>query len=430
MSDAKNNEEMRSAVQKKKYDLAIIGAGPAGMMAALRASECGAAVVLLEKNHMPGIKLLMTGKERCNITNAETDTRKFASRYGKNGKFLLSALYRFGIEETIDFFHKNRLKTKVERGGRVFPESDRSGDVRELFLGLIKENNITLLTNCGIKRISLKQNAIENIIMDNIQITAANYLICTGGLSYPRTGSTGEGYKWARQMGHTVIAPAPALTPVLVRERWVKELEGLSLKNVSISVYQNNKKQDARFGEALFTGAGMSGPIILDMSRSIGKLIVNGQTYIFIDLKPALDFNKLDKRILRDLENHKNMSIKNILPELLPKKLIPVILKLANIAPEKKGHSITKDERRKLKALLKQFPLTIKGLSGFNRAIITSGGVNLKEVDPKTMRSRIVNNLYFAGEILDLDGPTGGYNLQVCWSTGYLAGESAARDST
>ena len=257
---------------------------------------------------------------------------------------------------------------------------------------------------------------------------ARNYLICTGGLSYPQTGSTGDGYKWAKEMGHTIVKPEPALTPVVIEEHWVKDLEGLSLKNVSISIYQNNKKKDERFGEALFTGFGMSGPIILDMSKSIGKLLASGDVDLFIDFKPALDFDMLDKRILRDLEEHKNKTIKNIVPDLLPQKMVPVILDLAKIDPEKKGNSITKDERKKLRLFLKQFPLTVKGLLGFNKAIITSGGVALNEVDPKTMRSRIIDNLYFAGEILDLDGPTGGYNLQVCWSTGYLAGENAAKN--
>jgi predicted Rossmann fold flavoprotein len=227
-------------------------------------------------------------------------------------------------------------------------------------------------------------------------------------------------------MGHKVITPEPALTPVIVKEKWVKELEGLSLKNVRISVYQNNKKKDDRFGEALFTGTGVSGPIILDMSKSIGKLLANGQTDLFIDFKPALDIHVLDKRILRDLDKNKNKSIKNILTELLPNRMVPLVLKLSKIPHDKKGHSITKDERKIIRVLLKQFPLIIKTLTGFDKAIITTGGVALNEIDPKTMRSRIVNNLYFAGEIMDLDGPTGGYNLQVCWSTGYLAGESAA----
>ena len=422
-------KKLKAPVKKEKYNLAIIGAGPAGMMAALRASECGANVVLLEKNHIPGVKLLITGKERCNITNAETDVRKFTANFGKNGKFLLTALYHFGIKETIDFFHKNKLKIKIERGGRIFPEGNKAKDVQELFLRCIRRNNITLLTNCKIKNISQKQNTIEKINLDNnAEIKAKNYLISTGGLSYPQTGSTGDGYKWAKQMGHTIIKPEPALTPILVKEKWVKELEGLSLKNVRICIYQNNKKQDDRFGEALFTGFGLSGPIVLDMSKSIGKLLINGQADLFIDFKPALDFNILDKRILRDLEKHNNKSIKNILPELLPKKLIPVILELAKIDPEKKGHSITKTERKKLKLLLKQFPLTVKSLLGFNKAVITAGGVTLKEIDPGNMRSRIIKNLYFAGEVLDLDGPTGGYNLQVCWSTGYLAGEKAAKN--
>ncbi|MEW6715700.1 MAG: NAD(P)/FAD-dependent oxidoreductase [Nitrospirota bacterium] len=415
-------------MQTKNYDLAIIGAGPAGMMAALRASECGAEVLLLEKNNVPGVKLLMTGKERCNITNAESDPQKFAANFGKNGKFLLSALYRFGVEDTIDFFHNNKLKTVTERGGRIFPESEKAKDVQELFLRLIKEHRITLLTGCRIENISLKEKRIEKIILEKSEVKAENYLICTGGLSYPQTGSTGDGYKWAKQMGHTIIKPEPALTPVIVKEEWVKELEGLSLKNVSISLYQNNKKKDERFGEALFTDFGMSGPIILDMSKSIGKLLAAGDVNLFIDFKPALDFEMLDKRILRDLEEHKNKAIKNILPALLPQKIIPVILKMAEIDPEKKGNAVTKDERKKLRLLLKQFPLTIKSLLGFNKAIITAGGVALNEVDPKTMRSRIIDNLYFAGEILDLDGPTGGYNLQVCWSTGYLAGESAAKN--
>lgn len=415
-------------MQTKNYDLAIIGAGPAGMMAALRASECGAEVLLMEKNNVPGVKLLMTGKERCNITNSETDPQKFAANFGKNGKFLLSALYRFGVEETIDFFHKNNLKTVTERGGRIFPESEKAKDVQEFFLRLIKKNKITLLTGCKMNNISLKEKRIDKINLERGEVKARNYLICTGGLSYPQTGSTGDGYKWVKEMGHTIIKPEPALTPVVVKEEWVKELEGLSLKNVSISLYQNNKKKDERFGEALFTDFGMSGPIILDLSKSIGKLLVAGDVDLFIDFKPALDFDMLDKRILRDLEEHKNKTIKNILLGLLPQKMIPIILELTKIYPEKKGNSITKDERKKLRLLLKQLPLTIKSLLGFNKAIITSGGVALNEVDPKTMRSKIIDNLYFAGEILDLDGPTGGYNLQVCWSTGYLAGESAAKN--
>ncbi len=421
---------MNKSLHTETYDLAVIGAGPAGMMAAVRAAECGARVVLLEKKRMPGTKLLMTGKERCNITNVETDARKFVSYFGKNGRFLLNALYRFGTQDTVEFFHENKLKTKIERGGRIFADSDRARDVQELFLRLLRKNNVTLLTKCQVQNIPLDQNKISGITLDNnYEIVARNYLIATGGLSYPGTGSTGEGHTWAKQMGHTIIKPRPALTPILIKEKCVSELEGLSLKNVRVTVYQNNKKQDDRFGEALFTAVGMSGPIILDMSKLIGELLVKGQVELFIDFKPALEYTVLDKRILRDLEESSNKSIKNIIPDLLPKKLIPVFFKLTEIDPEKKAHSITKDERKKMRSFIKEFPLTVKSLVGFEKAIITTGGISLKEIDPKTMRSKLVSNLYFAGEVLDLDGPTGGYNLQVCWSTGYLAGESAAQVS-
>jgi predicted Rossmann fold flavoprotein len=396
------------------------------MMAAWRASECGARVVILEKNASPGIKLLMTGKERCNITNAETDARMFTEVFGKNGKFLLSAFHRFGVEDTLDFFHENNVKTKTERGNRVFPESDRARDVQEVFLRLIKKNAVELRNGCMVKKIVCSEGEIEKILLGKGEVRAANYLICTGGLSYPRTGSTGEGYKWAKEMGHTIIEPKPALTPVLVKEKWVKDLEGLSLKNVNVSVYQKNKKKDGRFGEALFTFNGLSGPVVLDMSKSIGKLLSGGQIELVIDFKPALDPGVLEKRILRDLEENKNRAIKNVLASLLPKKLIPVVLRLSKIDPDKKAHSITKEERKNLRTLLKGFRLSVKGLLGFNKAIVTTGGINLREIDPRTMRSKIIKNLYFAGEVLDLDGPTGGYNLQVCWSTGYLAGESAA----
>jgi predicted flavoprotein YhiN len=444
-------------MNKQIYDFAVIGAGPAGMMAALHAAECGAKVTLLEKNRVPGIKLLMTGKERCNITSSESDVKKFISVFGKNGKFLMNALHRFGVRETIDFFHENNLSTKVERGGRIFPVSDKAEDVQQLFLKLLKKNSVILQTNCNIKKIVCKSNIIEKIITDSAEIKAHNYLISTGGLSYPKTGSTGDGYRWAREMGHKIIEPMPALTPVIgilksncfsksqmklqpqdlllqarsqdrlaYSKKCIKELEGLSLKNVKVSVNQNGIKYDERFGEALFTSNGMSGPIILDLSKSIGALLAKGQVDLFIDFKPALDLDKLDKRILRDLDKHGKKAVKNLLLGLLPKKLVPVILHLTEIDPEKRASSVSKEERKTLRLYLKQFPLTVNSLHGFSKAIITAGGVCLKEIDPKTMRSKIVENLYFAGEIIDLDGPTGGYNLQVCWSTGFIAGNSAA----
>jgi len=409
------------------FDLAVIGAGPAGMMAAIKASECGAKVLLIEKNDRAGIKLMITGKGRCNITNNQRDIRDFAEQFGKSGKFLIPALHRFSVDDTIDFFHENSVMTKVERGGRIFPESNRAKDVQELLLRLCTENNVKFYDQCRVKQISVKDGRIENLTIENgSKISARNYMICTGGLSYPQTGSSGDGYNWAKALGHTVVKPSPSLTPLVTREKWVRELEGLSLRNVKISAFQDNKKRDERFGEALFTDTGVSGPIILDMSKAVGELLAKGYVTLKIDFKPALDFEKLDKRLLRDFDEFSNKNMGNIMGGLLPQKLIPVMLDLTKIPISRKGHSVTKDERKRLRLLLKEFPLTVTGLLGFRKAIITSGGVSLKEIDSKTMKSKLISNLYFAGEVLDLDGPTGGYNLQVCWSTGYVAGESAA----
>ncbi|MCF7790954.1 MAG: NAD(P)/FAD-dependent oxidoreductase [Victivallales bacterium] len=403
----------------------VIGGGPAGMMAAVHSARNGNNVMILEKNSTPGTKLLMTGKGRCNITNAETSTEKFLLQFGKNGKFLINAFHRFGVTETIKFFNQHNLDTKVERGGRIFPTSDNAKDVQNVFFKLIKEKNIELKLNSSVRELIAEDNTIKKIKLNNTIIEPDNVILATGGQSYPKTGSTGDGYKWAERLGHTVIPPAPALSPLIVNENFVKELEGLSLKNVKISVFQNNKKYDERFGEALFTNNGMSGPIILDLSKKTGKLLPKGRVQLFIDFKPALDFEKLDKRLIREFEKHSKKSVKNILPNLLPKSLIPIILSLSEVDPNSKASMTTKSERKKLLKLLKGLPLTVTGLVGFNKSIITSGGVSLKEIDPKTMRSKIINNLSFAGEILDLDGPTGGYNLQVCWTTGYIAGVNA-----
>ncbi len=409
------------------YDLAIVGAGPAGMMAAIRASECGVKVLIIERNARPGIKLLMTGKERCNITNSQENVLTFIENFGRNGKFLISAMHRFGVAESVDFFHENGLATKIERGGRIFPESDRSRDVLELLLGLCKKQGVRIYDQCRIETVQHDENGISALISENGDtITARNYLIATGGRSYPETGSTGDGYRLAETLGHSTIKPAPALTPLLTREKWVRDLEGLSLKNVRISLVCGTKKNDERFGEALFTGNGISGPIILDLSKTAGSKLQQGEVKLAIDFKPALDQQMLDKRLLRDLDEKSNRQMDTIMLGLLPKRLVPIVLKLANIDPLKRGHSVSKDERKRLRLTMKEFPLTISGLVGFKKAIITAGGVSLKEVDPNTMRSKIVPNLFFAGEILDLDGPTGGFNLQVCWTTGYVAGESAA----
>jgi predicted Rossmann fold flavoprotein len=409
-------------MQSNHYDIAVIGAGPAGLMAAGTAAQNGARVVLLEKNERPGRKLLITGKGRCNITCDEKDIPTFIEAFGKKGKFLYSALHTFGIEETIRFFNEEGLQTKVERGKRVFPASDKASDVLEILLSFLKKNKVKIINNCSVTKLIKKGKRVEKIATSRGDISAEQYILSSGGLAYPSTGSSGSGYKWAKELGHKIIKPSPALVPLKVKEPWIKDLQGLSLRNVQITVYQNHKKQDERFGEALFTHEGMSGPIILDMSKKIGELLKTGPVKLRIDLKPALEYPKLDARIQRDFKEKSNKMFRNSLDDLLPKLLIPVIIDLSGIDPEKKCHSITKEERNKLLHLLKELAVQVTSILGFDRAVVTSGGVDLKEIDPRTMRSKLIDNLYFAGEILDLDAPTGGYNLQMCWSTGYLAG--------
>ena len=411
---------------QEKFDVAVIGGGPAGIMAAGRAGELGAKVVLIEKNADLGRKLLLTGKGRCNITKAEFDNQEFIKKLGKGGKFLSSALFNFGPKEIINFFEERKLPIKIERGQRVFPATDKSQDVLSVLQKYLKKNNVRILFKKNVLGFELEEGRIKNLRLKGEKISAHFFIISTGGKSYPITGSRGEGYKWAKTLGHRIINPKPALVPLEVKESWVKNMQGLSLKNVRINIWLDNQKQDSRFGEMLFTHFGLSGPIILEVSKRIGALLKNGTVTIEIDLKPGLDFSTLDKRLQRDFQNFSQKDFINYLPSLVPKKLVSFILNFSGIPPRKKLNSINKDERRKIIHLLKEMRVTVRNLLGFKEAIITSGGVDLKEIDSKTMRSKIIPNLFFAGEILDLDGPTGGYNLQICWSTGYAAGTYSA----
>jgi len=397
------------------------------MMAAGRAAELGAKVVLIEKNETLGKKLLITGKGRCNFTHNEFDIRKFAEKFGRNGRFLYSALSVFGAREVIDFFESRGVKAKVEQGDRIFPENGNAQDILNVFVKYLTEGKVNILLNTEVTGFKQEKGKISQVLLGDRNISADKYIICTGGKSYPQTGSIGDGYQWVKRLGHTVIPPVPALNPVKTSEKWVKELQGLSLKNVSLQLFQSNKKKDERFGEMLFTHFGVSGPIVMDMSKNIGALLKSGPVKLILDLKPALDFKKLDRRIQRDFEKFKGRMFKNSLKELLPLSMIPVIIKVSGIEPGKKVDYISREERNKLVHLLKELELTPTGLLGFKWSVVTSGGVALKEVNPDTMGSKKVENLYFTGEILDLDGPSGGYNLQECWSTGYLAGQSTAK---
>ncbi len=410
------------------YDVIVIGGGPAGMMAAGKAAEEGAEVLLLEKNEVLGKKLLITGRGRSNFTKAEFNPKELAKKYGREGAFLLSPLSVFGVQETISFFNKRGMATKIERGNRVFPKSNNSGSVLRVLLGYLREGKVEIWTESEVKKITTKENKISKIILKNGQeIKAKNYILATGGKSFPGTGSTGEGYRWLESMGHKIEKLRPGLVPIKVKEAWPKRAQGLSLKNVRLDVFQNKKRQDSRFGEMIFTHFGISGPIVLDLSSKIGELLEKGEVEMVLDLKPALDITTLDKRIQSDFKKHSNKLFRNSLEDLLPQKLIPIVVEMSNINPEKKVNGIIKEERQNLAKLLKGMQIKATGLLDFNSAIITQGGVSLKEIDAKTMKSKIISNLYLAGEIINLHGPTGGYNLQLCWSTGYLAGKSSAK---
>ncbi|MDD2696692.1 MAG: NAD(P)/FAD-dependent oxidoreductase [Candidatus Pacebacteria bacterium] len=410
------------------FDVIVIGGGPAGMMASGRAAEMGAGVLLLEKNPDLGRKLLLTGKGRSNITRAEFNPKEMVKKYGKEGDFLLYPLSVFGPKETIEFFENMGLGVKVERGKRIFPESDSALDVLRVLIEYLKKGKVEVMTKAEVREIISSGNRIEKVVLkDSRKVTAKNYVICTGGKSYPVTGSTGQGYLWLEKLGHTVTKLRPALVPLKIKENWPKAAQGLSLKNVELTVFQNNKKKDSRFGEMLFTHFGVSGPIVLDLSRGIAELLEKGEVKLVLDLKPALNFETLDKRVKSDFSKYSNKLFKNSLDDLLPQKMIPVMIDLSLINPEKRVNGITKEERQKLVKLLKGLEMQVSGLLGFENAIVTSGGVSLKEIDAKTMKSKIIENLFLAGEIINLHGPTGGYNLQQSWSTGHLAGESAAK---
>lgn len=408
------------------YDVIVIGGGPAGILAAGAAGARGRNVLLLEKNEKLGKKLFITGKGRCNVTNA-ADMDEFMSNIPKNSKFLYSAFRALSNTDLIGILNDMGLKTKVERGGRVFPESDKSSDVLKALQKYLDKNKVAVMLNSSVKEIKTVDNKINHIIMeDGKEISCESVIVCTGGLSYPQTGSTGDGIKFAKAVGHTVTDLFPSLIPLVVKEEYIKELQGLSLKNVSIKVIVENKPIYDDFGEMLFTHYGLSGPIILSASFYISDHLRKKKSIkVAIDLKPALSEEELDKRILKDFNEKINKQYKNSLDALLPQKLIPVIINLSKIDENKEVNQISKEERKQLVSLLKNLEFTIIGTRPIAEAIVTSGGVSLKEINPKTMESKLVQGLYFAGEVMDLDAFTGGYNLQIAFSTGYAAGVDA-----
>jgi predicted Rossmann fold flavoprotein len=410
----------------EQYDVIVIGGGPAGLFAAGFAARQGARVLLLEKNRQCGAKILITGKGRCNVTHDEHDPRKFAEQFGRNGRALLTALYAFGVAQTVEFFAGQGVPLTVERGGRIFPQSGLAEDVQQALIAFARSEGVELRTGCEVKGLLVHDERVQGIETSDGNFSAANIVIATGGLSYRETGCTGDGYRWAEACGHHLVKPEPALMPVKLKQGWTQEVSRFNLKNVRITLCVDGRKVDERFGEAFFTRSGIGGPIVLDLSSRIRDALKQGKVKLLLDFKPAVATELFDKRLLRELAEHSNLSFGNALGNLLPRDMIPVFVKLVGIDPGKKCHSVTRVERQRLLKLFKEMELEVTGCQGFRRAIITSGGVSLKDIDMRSMRSKKVVNLFFAGEIVDLDGPTGGFNLQVCWSTGYLAGIKAA----
>jgi len=409
----------------------VIGGGAAGMMAAVAAAGAGAQVTIYEKNEKLGKKLFITGKGRCNVTNAGDMENLFANVM-TNEKFLYSAFYTYDNMAVMDFLEKAGCPLKVERGDRVFPVSDHSSDIIAAFTRELRKRNVKIELNIGVKELLVEQDSepedqpwVMGVLLENgKKITADKVIVATGGISYASTGSTGDGYRFAEKTGHKLVECKPSLVPFNVKDSWCKDAMGVSLKNVSLRLVCSKKEIYSGFGEMLITHFGISGPLALSASSHyVSK--AKGETKAYIDLKPALDTEQLDKRVLRDFEEAKNKQFKNALNHLFPQKLIPVMITLSGIDPDKKVNIISKEERKNFVDLIKNVPLTITGVRDFTEAIITKGGVSVKDVNPSTMESKKVKGLYFAGEVLDLDALTGGYNLQIAWSTGYLAGVNA-----
>ena len=402
--------------------VAVIGCGAAGMFAAAAAAKQGHQTEIFEKNERAGKKLYITGKGRCNLTN-DCDPEDVLKNVCTNRKFLYSAVYGWTSQDTIRFFQNEGMRTKTERGNRVFPESDRSADVIDTLRHVLERLGVTIHFGSPVKDLWIEEGKIRGLIMENgTRRETDAVIVATGGLSYASTGSTGDGFRFARAAGHTVTALSPALVPMNIKESFCERLQGLSLRNVKITVLDGKKKLFEDFGEMLFTHYGVSGPLILSASSLIGRKYLEKKPVLSIDLKPALSTEQLNARILRDFEKGKNRQFKNALGELFPAKLIPVMVDYSEIAPDKAVNEITREERLNFSYKIKNFRLTITGLRDYNEAIITKGGVSVKEVNPSTMESKFVKGLFFAGEVLDLDALTGGFNLQIAWSTARAAG--------
>lgn len=417
-------------VTDRNYDVIVVGGGASGMMAAGRSAEMGKRVLLIEKNNELGRKLKITGGGRCNITNVENDVHVLLSHYGKAKDFLYSSFARFGVKDTFEFFESRGLPLIVEDRKRAFPKTESALDVFKVLDQYLKSGNVTVLLNVPVDEITVNGNTVTSITSRGKQFTASDYILATGGKSHPETGSTGDGFNWLRDLGLKVTEPSPTVVPIAVRENWIKELAGVTFNSVRISFYVNNTRRLSLEGDILCTHFGISGPLILNSAGRVKDLLEEGTVTALIDIYPKLDEGTLDKKLRDVFEVNKNKDLKNIFNEFGPVGSGPAILPLfANIDPDKKVHSITVEERKMIAHILKHLPLTIKGLMGFERAVVTDGGVDLTEIDTRNMRVKRYKNLYITGDLLDIRRPSGGYSLQLCWTTGFIAGSATKTES-
>lgn len=411
------------------YDVAVIGGGPAGMMAAGRAAELGVDVILIEKNKSLGKKLLITGGGRCNLTNNESDARRFLAKFKNKQKFLFSPFSQFGVKESLDWFHTHNLETKVEAEGRVFPASNSAKSVLDTLVAYMSKYKVKIQTDTIIDGFEVEKNKITGIKIKNSQdiIKAKTFILATGGKSRPDTGSTGEAFSWLKNLGYKISESDAALVPIKTKETWVKNLAGISLADVKLKIFQNNKKQAEGIGKILFTHFGLSGPLILNMSQTISELLKHGSVELFLDLRTGLDEKVVDKELQDLFKTRLNKKLANSLIGAVPSALSPVLIELAGINPNKAVNGLERKKRLILVKLLKDLPLTVSGMMGLDKAITTSGGIDLTDLDLKSMSSKSHKNLFLIGDVLNIDRPSGGYSLQLCWTTGYVAGTHAAK---
>lgn len=410
-------------IDSEHYDVIVIGGGPSGMMTAGVAGKNGKKVLLLEKNNDLGEKLKITGGGRCNITNYELDNRKLLSHYGEAASFLYSPFSQFSVKDTFTFFEKKKLPLDIQARNRVFPKSEKAHDVYKVMKQFLKDTNVKIIYKSPVIKINTQGNTIISIDTPTLRYTADHFVIATGGVAYPATGSTGDGFNWVKDLGHTVHKPSPDIVPLRSNDFWIKGISGTSLSFMKITFFCGGKKSFSKTGKILFTHFGISGPLILNSSKQVKSLLERGRVTAEIDLFPDTNEGALEKRVLKMFDQYKNKNLKNILSEIVPKKIGEVIhdmMRLEN--PEQKVHSITTQERKRLLHLLKHLPLVIDGLMGFDRAVIADGGIPMNEIDTKTMRSKIITNLSLTGDMLHVNRPSGGYSLQLCWTTGYVAG--------